>query len=165
MGAAGVGIERVVLRLDRPALTGVGPAGEALRDEAVDPGRTCRCEQRVGTLAPQPVGLRERPIEVLEVVGAGKGRRLVHDRVGPGGGDGFPYGAWVEYVEHDRLRTQGTQTISLLRRAAAADHFVAPLDSWGTSLEPIAPVAPATKTRMVSPFGFSTQETRRRTNP
>src|SRR6266536_4485971 len=110
-------VERILLGLDRSALTRVPVAGEALGDEAVDAGCLRGGEQRVGALGTQPVGLGEAAVEVLEVVQAGQRSCLVDDRVRFGLDDGLAHRGRVEEVEHDRLRTQRA------RRSEAKPHW------------------------------------------
>jgi hypothetical protein len=48
-------IERVILRLDRPALARVGPARVALSDDGAYAGVSGGGEERVGAFGPEPV--------------------------------------------------------------------------------------------------------------
>ena len=121
-------VERIFLGLDRPALAGVRPAGEALGHEAADIDVARGCEQRVGAFGAEAVGLRKRLVGVLEVGQAAERGRLVDDRFGSDGRHGLLHGARVEQVEHDRLGAQGSQAVGLRRRAGAADDVVAALD-------------------------------------
>ena len=78
-----VGVERVVLGLDRPAGARIGPAREALRDEALDAGRARGREQVVGPLGAQPVGRARTPSRCCACRMSPQRRHLVDDRVGP----------------------------------------------------------------------------------
>src|SRR4029079_14505440 len=57
--AGRVGIQRVLLALGGTSLAGVGPAGEALGEEAPSAGLPRGRQKVVGALAPKPVGERE----------------------------------------------------------------------------------------------------------
>ena len=56
----GSGIERISLRLDGTAAAREGPAGEALRDEALHPDRAARREQVIGPSSSALVSASER---------------------------------------------------------------------------------------------------------
>jgi hypothetical protein len=90
------GVEAVVLGLDRPALARVPRAGEALGDEPAHARLACGGQQCVGALDPQPVGLRERAVEVPGEAHIRQSGRLMDDRVGPAFEHGLADGARVE---------------------------------------------------------------------
>ena len=75
-----VGVEAVLLGLDRPAGARVGPPGVALRHEPAGAGGPGRRQQVVRALGAQPVGRREVPVEVLQVGLSRHRGELVHDR-------------------------------------------------------------------------------------
>jgi hypothetical protein len=112
-------VERVVLGLDRPALPGGRPAGEALPDEPrVAGGR----DQVVGPLGAEPVGRGERLVEAAAELEPGERGELVHDDVGPRGGHGLAYGGRVERVEDDGLGAERPHDVGI--RARGAGHVV-----------------------------------------
>ena len=98
-----VGVERVVLGLDRPADPGERPPGEALGDEPAGPGGPRRLQQVVGALDAQAVGGGEPLVELAEVGDAGQVGELVHHRIGAGGRDRRQHRVPVEGVGDHRL--------------------------------------------------------------
>ncbi len=106
-----LGVERIVLRLDRAALAHVPEAGEALGDEPAHACVTRGGQERVGALDSEPVRLRERPVQVLGELHVRQGGRLVDDRVRLGLEDCLAHGIRVEQVEHDGFRAERTNSI------------------------------------------------------
>src|SRR6266542_6268125 len=103
-------------------------SGEALGEEA---GHACLArggQERVGALAPKPVGLREAAVEVPGEAHIRQRGCLVDDRVGLGFEHGLAHGARVEQVERDRLRPERPYTLGVSRRPEGADHLVPPVD-------------------------------------
>src|SRR5205823_6069997 len=111
------------------------------------PGLAGSGEQRVGTLGAQPVGLGEAAVEVLEVAQPGQCGRLVDDRVRLG-----LVTAARTAAGSSRSSTTGSAP-SARSCWALPGVWTVPVTSWpwatrwGTSRAPIAPLAPATKTR------------------
>ena len=110
-------------------------------------------EQVVGALGAEPVGQREVALEVAQVDGARQRGELVDDHLGLGLGDRLGDRVGVERVGDDRPRAKAADEVLLLRRARHA-HDVMPVgdELRGRAAAPSAPVAPATKTFMASPF-------------
>ena len=75
------------------------------------------------------------------------------DRLGLGSEDGLANGMRVEQVERDRLGPERPYAFGALEDVEVPITSCPASISWGTSRVPIAPLAPATKTRMTSPFG------------
>ena len=126
--AGGIVVERVLLGLDRAADAGVGPAAEALGDEAAGAGLAGAFEQVGGALGPQPIGLREGSLEAAHVEVAGQRGHLMHDHLGPGGGDRGDDRVAVEPVGEDGLGARGAQGLLVVGAAAHRGDLVAAAD-------------------------------------
>src|SRR6266508_3460126 len=124
----GVGVERIVLVLDRATLARVAEAGEALGDAPGHAGLARGGQQVVRALGPKPVGLREAAVEVPGEAHIRQRGRLVDDRLGPGFEHSLAHCARVEQIERDRLRPERPYTLSVSRRPEGADHRVPPVD-------------------------------------
>ncbi len=122
-------VQRVVLGLHRPTDPRVrNAAAVALGDEPLDAGLLRRGEQVARTLRPEPVGLRERFGEALEVEVARQRGRLVDDRVRPGLEHHPTHGVPVEHVEQRRLGAERAQPLRPLAGSGRADNLVPALD-------------------------------------
>jgi hypothetical protein len=121
----GVGVERVVLRLDRSPGAGVRPAGERLGDEAARAGLARAGEQVVGALRAEAVGEREGAVEVAQAGQVAERGELMDDRVGPRGGDRGDDRVAVQAVGDHRLGARGAQHVGLGGGAGGAGHLVA----------------------------------------
>jgi hypothetical protein len=132
-GLAGVGgrlgVERRVLVFDRVALAGDGPAGVALPHEPPGARGLRGGEQVVGALGAQPVGHRERLVEVAAEREAAQRGELVHDDVGPRAHDRLAQPGGVERVDDRRLGAHVVHGRG--RTARAAGDVVAALDELG----------------------------------
>ena len=121
-----LGIERVVLALERRALARVRPAGVALPHEPARAGRARGRDQVVGALGAQPVGHGERLVEVARHAEPGQRGELVHDDVRPGGDDRVAHRGRVQRVDDDRLGAERAQLVD--PRAGGAGDVVAARD-------------------------------------
>jgi hypothetical protein len=119
-----VGVERIVLGLDRPADAGERPPGEALGHQAPGPGRPRRLQQVVGALGAQPVGGRKPGVELPEAGGPGQVGELVHHHLGPGRRDRAQHLGPVEGVGDQRLGPGRPQPARLAGRAGHGGHLV-----------------------------------------
>ena len=97
----GMGIQGILLGLDRAAVAAVVPARIALGDEPPRAGGLRRGEEVLGAGGPQLVGRREPAIEVLEVGRPREGTHLVNDRLRLRSGDGLADTGGIEPVDHD----------------------------------------------------------------
>ena len=150
------GVERIVLGLDGSALAGVpGEGGNALRDESAHAGLARGGQQRVGALRSQLAGLGRHLVHVAAELHLRQRGRLVHDRLGL-------------RLEHGRAHRSPRRADractgfapSVRSSSALAGELWLPITSWpasiswGTSRLPIAPLAPVTKTRILSSLSF-----------
>jgi hypothetical protein len=119
--------------------TFVARAGIALGHEPAH-ARLAPCgEQGVRALGPQPIGLREAAVEVLEIPQTGQRGRLMDDRFGPGLEDGLAHSMRIEQVQLDRPGTQRAQAFRIPGRLERADHLMPSLnqlrdEAWRRSL-------------------------------
>jgi hypothetical protein len=118
-----VGVERVVLALDRPAAAGERPARVALRHEPLDAHRPAGSQQVVGARGAQAVGLREVAVEMADVERLRQRGELVDDHVGIGLRDHVGHGIGVEGVGHGGSPAQLADEVGL--RPGHAHHVVA----------------------------------------
>jgi hypothetical protein len=108
--------------------TFVARAGIALGHEPAH-ARLAPCgEQGVRALGPQPIGLREAAVEVLEIPQTGQRGRLMDDRFGPGLEDGLAHSMRIEQVQLDRPGTQRAQAFRIPGRLERADHLMPSLN-------------------------------------
>jgi hypothetical protein len=119
-----IGVERVVLGLDRTPGAGVRPAGVALGDEPADADGPARGQQVVGALGAQAVGHGEELVGVLHVHVTAEGGELVDDDLGFGLGHGPGHRVGVEGVGHHGTGAQGPDGVGLARRAGHAHDVV-----------------------------------------
>jgi hypothetical protein len=121
-----------------------------------DAGRLGGGQQVIRPLGAQPVGEGAEPLGVPEIglpgVREGERGHLVRDRVRPGSGHRLTDRHRVQPVHHDPIRAQLLQQAQLRRARRCSRHLVARATSWGTSRRPMAPVPPATNTRMTITF-------------
>ena len=121
-------VERVVLRLHRPAAPLVRPAGEALRHDALHTGGAGRRQQVVRPLRPQPVRHRELAREAAHVRQLRERGHLVDDRVRARRRHGGDDGVSLEPVEDHGIGTQGAQRVGLRSGPGGPRDGVAALD-------------------------------------
>ncbi len=119
-----VRVERILLVLDRAALSDVRPAGEALRDEALYARGLGCAEQVVGSSRAQLVGAREVPVEVPEVAHVRERRHLVDDDVRFRPSDRLAHLERVQSIEQDRLGSERPQARGLVGAACGGDDVV-----------------------------------------
>ena len=98
------------------------------RDEAGDAGLARGGEQVVGALGAQPVGLRERPVEVPAEARVRERGRLVDDRIGGGFEHRLAHGACVEKIERNRFCAERADALAAAGRGVGADHLVPGID-------------------------------------
>jgi hypothetical protein len=118
-----IGVECVLLALDRPIGAGERPAGVALGDDALHADRAPSRQEVIGALRAQAVGQREAAIDVAEVDPLERGE-LVDDHLGLGLGDRMRDRVGVERVGHDGPGAEHAQQVLLGRGLGHADDLV-----------------------------------------
>jgi len=106
----------------------------ALGEEAARPGRLRRLQQVVGALGAQPVGEREKLVELLQVERAGQAGHLVDDRLRFRPQHRLPDRRPVQPVGDGRLGAQRPQRVGLGGRTGHAGDLVAGGDELGDEL-------------------------------
>ena len=120
-----VGIERVLLGLDRPPSRANGQPAKLWAMKRAHPTARAGGEQVVRALGPQAVGQRELFVHLAEVeVGRERGE-LVDDHLGLGLGHGLRYLVGVERVDDRGLRTELPDLTRAGLAARRADNGVA----------------------------------------
>ena len=124
----GVGVEWVLFGLHRSPALLVGPAGEALGDEAPGSGFDRGLDHDVGGLGAEPVGLGEGLGEAPEVEVPGQCGHLMDYDLRLGVEDRPSHRLTVPAVEHHRGGAGKTQAVGLGRGPGRANHLVTGID-------------------------------------
>ena len=128
----------------------VRPADIALRHEPPHPDRVPGRQQVVGALGPQAVGRREIAIEMTHVERSDRGQ-LMDDHLRPRPRHGLRDLIGIKRVRDHRHGAElGRASPALTRSASCHEPRDPPATSRGTNCFPIAPVAPATNTLIIS---------------
>src|SRR5215207_5257602 len=100
-------IEPIFLRFYRSALACIGPSGIALGDKAVDLADLCGCDEIIGAVGAQTIGLGKLTVEMPKVETGRNGRELINNHLRPFALNSSDNSIPVEGIEQQRFRSHG----------------------------------------------------------